>query len=185
MFNDKNKMAVGVFILSESIFFLLLVIAYINFHIQGEKITTAARALNFQSALVFSLFLFSSSFTLWRAESNLRKHRRSRVPLWLGLTIVLGAVFLFGQGREYYDLIHRNITISRDLFGTTFFTLTGFHGLHVLTGLFLLVVLFALALFGRKDEPQESALGAIGYYWHFVDAVWVVIFSVVYLWAFL
>jgi heme/copper-type cytochrome/quinol oxidase subunit 3 len=185
MLSDKNRMAMGVFILSESIFFLLLIIAYINFHIEGQKISTAARYLNFHSAIIFSLFLFSSSFTLWRAEANLKHHRRSRVPFWLGLTIVLGAVFLFGQGREYYDLIHRNMTISRDLFGTTFFTLTGFHGLHVLMGLLLLVIMLILALFGRKDEPRESALGAIGYYWHFVDAVWVVVFSVVYLWAFL
>jgi len=178
-------MAVGVFILSESIFFLLLVIAYINFHIEGGKIATAARALDFHSAVVFSLFLFASSFTLWRAESNLRRQHRTRVSVWLGLTVILGAVFLFGQGREYLDLIHRHITISRDLFGTTFFTLTGFHGLHVLTGLLLLIIVLALTLFGRADEPRESALGAIGYYWHFVDAVWVVIFSVVYLWAFL
>jgi len=178
-------MAMGIFILSESIFFLLLVIAYINFHIEGNKISTAARVLNFQSAIVFSIFLFGSSFTLWRAESNLRKRRRSRVPVWLGLTIILGAVFLFGQGKEYYDLILQNVTISRDLFGTTFFTLTGFHGLHVLTGLLLLIIMLVLTIFGRVDEPKESALGAIGYYWHFVDAVWVVIFSVVYLWAFL
>ena len=108
-----------------------------------------------------------------------------RISLWLGLTISLGAIFLIGQGAEYYNLIHRDISISSNLFGTTFFTLTGFHGLHVLTGLLLLTVMLALALFGRKDEPRESALGAIGYYWHFVDAVWVVIFTVVYLWAFL
>lgn len=185
MLHDKNKMAMAIFILSESIFFLLLVIAYINYHVQDEIRQTAANSLNFPSAIFFSLFLFSSSFTMWRAESNLRHKRRSRVPVWLGLTIILGAVFLFGQGREYYDLIHQDITISRDLFGTTFFTLTGFHGLHVLTGLVLLGILLSLTLFGRNDEPRVSAFGAIGYYWHFVDAVWVVIFSVVYLWVFL
>lgn len=185
MLDDKNKMAMGVFILSESIFFLLLVIAYINYHTQSGRLSSAAQLLNFHSAIVFSLFLFSSSFTLWRAEANLRKKRRSRVPLWLGVTIIFGAVFLFGQGREYYDLVHQNVNISRNLFGTTFFTLTGFHGLHVLTGLILLSIMLALTVFGRDDEPRESALGAIGYYWHFVDAVWVVIFSVVYLWAFL
>lgn len=185
MFNDKNKMAMSVFIASESIFFLLLVIAYVNFHITAGKGMTAAQVLNFKSAIVFSIFLFSSSFTLWRAESNLRNQRRNRMSFWLASTILLGAIFLFGQGREYYDLINRNVSISRNLFGTTFFTVTGFHGLHVLTGLILLLILLGLSLFGRADEPRESALGAIGYYWHFVDAVWVVIFSVVYLWAFL
>ena len=121
---------------------------------------------------------------MWRAESNIENRRRNRVPIWLGLTVLLGATFLFGQGREYYDLIHRDITISRDLFGTTFFTLTGFHGLHVFTGLILIIIVMMLAIFGRTDEPRASALGAIAYYWHFVDAVWVIIFSVVYLWAF-
>jgi heme/copper-type cytochrome/quinol oxidase subunit 3 len=145
----------------------------------------AAKSLNFHSAIIFSLFLFSSSFTLWRADANLKNKKRSRVPIWLGLTIILGAVFLFGQGREYYDLIRQNITISRDLFGTTFFTLTGFHGLHVLTGIFLLIIALSLAIFGRNTEPRESAMGAISYYWHFVDAVWVVIFTVVYLWVFI
>jgi len=185
VFHDKSKMAMGIFILSESIFFLLLIIAYVNYHIQDATGMVAARSLNFHSAIVFSLFLFASSFTMWRAETNLRNKRRSRVSTWLGLTVILGAVFLFGQGREYYDLIQQDITISRDLFGTTFFTLTGFHGLHVLTGLILIVITFVLAVFGRTAEPRESALGAIGYYWHFVDAVWVIIFSVVYLWAFL
>jgi heme/copper-type cytochrome/quinol oxidase subunit 3 len=174
----------SIFILSELIFFLLLIIAYVNYHIEGGNGPTAAQSLNFHSAIIFSLFLFSSSFTMWRADANLRKRRGSRVPVWLGLTIIFGAVFLFGQGREYYDLINRNVTISRDLFGTTFFTLTGFHGMHVLTGLIMLSVGLLLALFGRTDEPRSSALGAIGYYWHFVDAVWAVIFSVVYLWAF-
>ncbi len=172
------------FILSESIFFLLLVIAYVNYHIQETTGIEAAKALNFHNTFIFSLFLFSSSFTMWRAETNLRHQRRSRVPIWLGLTVLLGATFLFGQGREYYDLIHRDITISRDLFGTTFFTLTGFHGLHVLTGLILIIIVMMLAIFGRTSEPRESAVGAIAYYWHFVDAVWVIIFSVVYLWAF-
>lgn len=184
MFEDKNKMAMGIFIISESVFFLLLLIAYVNYHVTSASRAAAAQSLDFHSALIFSLFLFSSSFTLWRAESNLRRERRSRVPLWIGLTILLGAIFLFGQGREYYSLLHRHISISRDLFGTTFFTLTGFHGLHVLTGLILLAVTLLLALYGRSDEPRVSALGAIGYYWHFVDAVWVVIFTVVYLWAF-
>lgn len=184
MFEDKNKMAMGIFILSESIFFLLLIIAFVNYHTNTGVRMEAARSLHFQSALLFSLFLFASSFTLWRAEASLRRQRRHRVNVWLGLTIALGAVFLFGQGREYYELIHQDVTISRDLFGTTFFTLTGFHGVHVLTGLILLLVALYLASFGRASEPTESALGAIGYYWHFVDVVWVVIFSVVYLWTF-
>jgi heme/copper-type cytochrome/quinol oxidase subunit 3 len=184
VFDDKNKMAVAIFILSEAIFFLMLIIAYVNYHFTSAQGPSAAQSLNLHSTIIFSIFLFASSFTMWRSEASLKHERKSHVPVWLGLTIVLGAVFLLGQGREYYDLIHKNVTISRDLFGTTFFTLTGFHGMHVLGGLILLSIALWLALFGKKSEPRKSMLGAIGYYWHFVDAVWVVIFSVVYLWAF-
>ncbi len=94
-------------------------------------------------------------------------------------------VFLVGQGLSSDDLIHRNVTISRDLFGTTFFTLTGFHGLHVIIGLIMLRILLGLTLFGRAEEPRWDAMESVSLYWHFVDTVWVVIFAVVYLWAFL
>ncbi len=184
MFEDKNKMAVGLFILSEAVFFMLLVIAYITYHVGTRNGPTAAQTLDFRAGIFFSLFLFTSSFTMWRADVNIRHQRRPRVALWLALTIILGGVFLFGQLREYYGLLHQDVTISRDLFGTTFFTLTGFHGLHVFTGLILLAIMLVLAVFGTKAEPKATAVGAIGYYWHFVDAVWVVIFTVVYLWAF-
>jgi heme/copper-type cytochrome/quinol oxidase subunit 3 len=89
-----------------------------------------------------------------------------------------------GQGLEYARLLMNNITISRDLFGSTFFTLTGFHGLHVMIGLILLLLLFGLAVLGRKDEPTHTGMQSIAIYWHFVDAVWVVVFSVVYLWRY-
>ena len=185
MLRDKLRMAVVLFILSESVFFLLLIIAYIAYHLKASSGPTAAQTLDLRSGLFFSFFLFASSFTMWRAEVNLRKEHRRALAAWLGTTIVLGAIFLFGQGREYAHLLAGDITISRDLFGTTFFTLTGFHGMHVFTGLILLVVLCLLAVFGRRTEPKPHAVAAIGYYWHFVDAVWVIIFSVVYLWAFL
>lgn len=185
MLKDKLRLAVVLFILSESVFFLLLVIAYIAYHVKASSGPTAAQTLDLRAGAFFSLFLFTSSFTLWRAEVNLRKDRRRALAAWLGTTIVLGAVFLYGQGREYLHLLAQDVTISRDLFGTTFFTLTGFHGLHVFSGLILLSVLYLLAVFGKPTEPKQHAVGAIGYYWHFVDAVWVVIFSVVYLWAFL
>jgi cytochrome c oxidase subunit III len=82
-------------------------------------------------------------------------------------------------------LLRNQVTISRNLFGTTFFALTGFHSFHVLVGLVLLTILLWLAAAGRAREPAAPALEAISIYWHFVDGVWVVIFSVVYLWKFL
>ena len=99
---------------------------------------------------------------------------------WLLATVGLGAVFLCGQGREYAQLLREHVTISRNLFGTTFFTLTGFHGLHVLIGLVALAILLGLALAGGFKDPRAPGVGAVGLYWHFVDAVWIVIFAVVY-----
>ena len=97
------------------------------------------------------------------------------------VTILLGAIFLFGQGMEWSALIKKNVTISSGLFGTTFFTLTGFHGFHVFVGLIMLSVLLGLALAGDFRNQQSSAVETVSLYWHFVDAVWIVIFSIVYL----
>jgi heme/copper-type cytochrome/quinol oxidase subunit 3 len=99
-------------------------------------------------------------------------------------TIVLGAVFLFGQGKEYLRLIDQHVTISRDVFSSAFFTLTGFHGFHVFVGLVVLLIMLGLAQAGDfRGGAHLDAVDTASWYWHFVDAVWVVIFSVVYLWT--
>ena len=180
----KNRVLVGMllFVASEAIFFLMLVLAYVNFH----KITgaTAASQLDPVKTGLFSIALFSSSFTMWLAEIARKKENTALVKLWLFTTIALGVIFLAGQGVEYARLLMNKITISRDLFGSTFFTLTGFHGLHVFIGLILLLLLFGLAVAGRKEEPTHVGLQSVAIYWHFVDAVWLVVFSVVYLWRY-
>jgi len=169
------------FIASESIFFLLLVLAYVNFHkTTGQE---AAAMLDPVKTGLFSIALISSSFTLWMAEKS-RPKNKGLFRLWLFATVVLGAIFLTGQMMEYGKLITHKLTISRDLFGSTFFTLTGFHGLHVFIGLVLLSVLLGLALKGRQNEPPEPGVQSVAIYWHFVDAVWIVIFSIVYLWRY-
>ena len=98
------------------------------------------------------------------------------------MTLALGAIFLFGQTREYLGLFAHGVTISTNLFGSTFFTLTGFHGLHVLMGLVALGALLGIAMSGRLGEIKSSGFESVAMYWHFVDAVWVVIFTAVYLW---
>ena len=105
--------------------------------------------------------------------------------LWLLATIALGIVFILGQALEWRELLARGVTLGRDQFGTTFFTLTGFHGLHVIVGLLALATVAALGFAGDLDGGDEAALGTVALYWHFVDAVWVVVFSVIYLWALL
>jgi heme/copper-type cytochrome/quinol oxidase subunit 3 len=178
---EKNKMGMVLFICSEAIFFGLLVLAYAYFRNASAVGPTASESLDPKVTGLFSLFLFSSSFTVWQARRSLKARQHIRLSAWLLSTIVLGGVFLAGQGIEWRHLIDQGATVSRNLFGTTFFTLTGFHGLHVLIGLVALTVLLGLTLAGDFRGPDSAAIETISLYWHFVDAVWVVIFGVVYL----
>ena len=100
---------------------------------------------------------------------------------WLGLTIVLGAVFLVGQLNEYWKLFQSGVDVGTNIFATTFFTLTGFHGLHVFIGLIALLIFLWLAWQGDFAAGQHGdAFQAAGYYWHFVDVVWVFVLFTVY-----
>lgn len=180
---EKNRLAMMLFIASEAVFFTLLVFAYVTYHATRGNGPTPASVLDPVKTGVFSMFLFSSSATMHRAASSLRRRNRGAGFRWLALTLVLGTVFLAGQGSEYLHLARENVTVSRDLFGTTFFTLTGFHGLHVLVGLGLIALVLGLTRAGEHDHPWDGAVGAVSLYWHFVDAVWLVIFAVVYLWG--
>jgi cytochrome c oxidase subunit I len=173
------KLAAACFIVSEAMFFLLLMAAFITFnHATGA---TSRKALEVGRSALFTFFLLSSSVTLSRAERALRHSQRRQFLGWLGITLVLGLIFLLNQAYEYSGLLHHGITISSSLFGSTFFTLTGFHGLHVLGGLVVLTAMFVLGKTDRLSARQSDAFTAVGYYWHFVDLVWIVVFSIVYL----
>ena len=168
---DRNLLGVAIFIASESVFFLAVVLAYVAYRDSG--LATAKATLDVGRTAIFSIALFASSGTMAfavRAESG----------RWLAATIVLGAIFLAGQGSEYARLLGEGIGPGSALFGTTFFTLTGLHGLHVLVGLVALVALVTANL-RRPGAVRAVAWEGVSMYWHFVDAVWVVVFSVVYL----
>jgi cytochrome c oxidase subunit I len=171
------------FIASEAVFFVILIIAYGYYHEAARTGALAARALDPIRAGVNTLFLLASSATMWLAGKSLARGNPPASLGWVAATILLGAVFLFGQVREWTGLIRQNVTISHDLFGTTFFTLTGFHGLHVALGLLLLLMLFGLGLRGQFKARRSTGLEVVGIYWHFVDAVWIVVYSVIYLWS--
>lgn len=182
---DYNKLAMVLFIISEGTFFAFLIIAYAYFHGVAKTGPTAANSLDPVKTGIFTGLLVASSFTMARAVNRLRHGRHSTFRNWLIVTIVLGGAFLYDQMTGYVHLYRDNITISRNIFGSTFFTLTGFHGLHLLLGLIALCVLLGLTLAGDFKDSHISAVETITLYWHFVDWVWVVIFSVIYLWAFL
>jgi heme/copper-type cytochrome/quinol oxidase subunit 3 len=178
---DKNKILVLSLIASEAGFFVILIFAYVFYNLVRGEGPTAASVLDAKKTGAFTVCLLSSSLTLLLAERELHKKRRGAAAGWLAMTILLGSVFLVGQASEYIGLWSSGVTVSRNLFATTFFTLTGFHGLHVLIGLVVLSILLVFVAKGDFDEKPSSALVAAGYYWHFVDVVWIVVFSIVYL----
>lgn len=170
------KLVVG----SETIFFLSLMMGFIYFAYYPGFQPQSVAELELPTTGAFTVLLLSSSFTFWRAEVNFKQNRPNRLKAWLLATVVLGAVFLAGQIREYIHLLSNQLTVSKGTFATGFFTLTGFHGLHVLVGLIILGVVLYLAWLGDFDKPQSSVISTVGIYWHFVDAVWVVVFMLVY-----
>jgi cytochrome c oxidase subunit 1/cytochrome c oxidase subunit I+III len=177
---DKNKVGMLTFILSEAGFFMTLLLAYLFFYAHPQSGPTP-RELDVPRTLVFSVCLFGSSFTFWRSEIAMIKQRRGSMLAWLALTIALGGIFLAGQVNEYWKLFQTGVDVSTNLFSTTFFTLTGFHGLHVFMGLVALLIFLWLAWRGDFVSDRQSAFEAAGYYWHFVDVVWVFVLFTVYI----
>ncbi len=173
----RARLGMLLFIASEAFFFLTLVMSYIYLSVHFGGVPR--RYLAVPRTALFSVLLFASSFTAHRAGHAASTGETTRFRAWLAATIALGVAFLAGQGTEYRDLLQAGLTPSSNIFGSAFFTVTGFHGLHVLVGLILLSV---LALVADRDHPRQSAVTCITAYWHFVDAVWVVVFGVVYLW---
>jgi heme/copper-type cytochrome/quinol oxidase subunit 3 len=171
------------FIASETGFFLMLIIAYVfyNAYPQAHGGPTAASVLDVKKTGIFTAFLLASSGTLWVAERAVHKRDHGATVRWLVLTIVLGAVFLVGQANEYLGLFRSGVSLTSNLWATTFFTLTGFHGLHVTVGLIMLGIVLGLTLAGDYKKKPSKILNTIGLYWHFVDVVWIVVFTVVYL----
>ena len=172
---DKNVLGMAAFLGSEAVFFLFLIIAYVYF--SGEPTTgpTARSALDPRVTALYTVALIASSATIWRASVQGRRERSASG--WVLASAVLGAVFLVGQAREYARLLGENVRVSRDLFGTTFFTLTGFHGFHVLVGVVMLMLIWIVA---RVDGKVPRGLDAVALYWHFVDVIWLLIFGIVY-----
>jgi heme/copper-type cytochrome/quinol oxidase subunit 3 len=177
---EKNKASVIAFLISETGFFGVLILAYLYYNATPHP-GPSAHELDLLKTGIFSLCLFSSSFTIWRSEASLDKGNHRAMAGWLAATILLGGIFIVGQGMEYWGLFKSGASVNLNLFTMTFFTLTGFHGLHVCVGLIALLIVLGLALAGDFKQGHSPALKAVGLYWHFVDAVWVVVLTVVYI----
>jgi cytochrome c oxidase subunit 3/cytochrome o ubiquinol oxidase subunit 3 len=170
------------FLLSEVGLFGTLIVTYI-FYLGRDTIgPTPAEALSLKLVLLTTACLLGSSATVHVAEGTLARGDQGRFIRWWLATIVLGAVFLAGTAFEWHDLIyHHQLTISRNLFGTTYYTLVGLHALHVTGGVTIMLIVLGLALARQVTQQNRSIVGLVGWYWHFVDGVWVVVFTVVYI----
>jgi cytochrome c oxidase subunit 3/cytochrome o ubiquinol oxidase subunit 3 len=166
-------------IAAETSIFVIFVVAYL-FYI-GKSVTGPTPAQALEVPMFFTICLLSSSVTIHFAVRALRQADVRRFGRWWLATIALGAAFLFGTVREWQRLIYEiGLTISTNLFGTTYYSLVGLHGFHVVVGLLLLSAVMAFTWLGRVRQTHTYRVDVLSLYWHFVDAVWVVVFTVVY-----
>ncbi|HWY58148.1 MAG TPA: heme-copper oxidase subunit III [Terriglobales bacterium] len=172
---------VGMFglIAAESAIFTIFVVAYL-FYV-GKSLTGPMPKDVLSVPILYTICLLSSSLTIHLAAKSLRRSNvRSFGILWLA-TIALGAAFLYGTATEWHRLIYQEgLTISTNLFGTTYYSLVGLHGFHVVVGLAALSMVMVFTLLGKVRAEHAEHVEVLSLYWHFVDTVWVVVFTVVY-----
>jgi cytochrome c oxidase subunit 3/cytochrome o ubiquinol oxidase subunit 3 len=176
---DRGTIGILMLIMTESVLFLMFAAAYLVYI--GKSLTGPFPQDVLHTPIVPTICLLSSSFTIFLAEHALKKNEIGRFKLWWLATIVLGAEFLIATLLEWKQLIYvDHLTISTNLFGTTFYSLVGLHATHVFVGLCFMLIVMAVSLFGFQINRELRRITFLSWYWHFVDAVWVVVFTVVY-----
>jgi cytochrome c oxidase subunit III len=176
---SRGKVAMAGLIIAESAIFTIFVVAYLFY--LGKSTTGPTPSEVLETPILYTVCLLSSSLTIHLAAKSLeRDYRRLFLAFWM-LTIALGGLFLYGTAQEWHRLIYEHgLTISTNLFGTTYYSLVGLHAFHVTAGLIMLLVVAIFGLIGRVGVSQSDRIAVLSMYWHFVDAVWVVVFTVVY-----
>ena len=176
---SRGVVGVVCLIVAEAAIFIIFVVAYIYYI--GKSINGPTPHDVLKLPVLTTICLLSSSLTVHFAVVALYRGKRDRCSLWLASTVLLGTIFLAGTAREWYQLIyHDGLTIQTNLFGTTFYSLVGLHATHVIIGLFMLSLALIFSLRGQVTSKHADRLDVLSFYWHFVDAVWVVVFLVVY-----
>jgi cytochrome c oxidase subunit 3 len=173
---------VGMFglIAAEAAIFTIFVVAYL-FYV-GKSLTGPMSKEVLSVPIFYTICLLSSSLTIHMAAKALRRGNIRGFGAWWFATIALGAAFIYGTATEWHRLIyHDGLTISTNLFGTTYYSLVGLHGFHVVVGLMSLSIVMALTLVGNVRSEHAERVDVLSLYWHFVDAMWVVVLTVVYL----
>ena len=176
---SSRKVAIVCLIFTETGLFSIFVAAYLFY--LNKSLTGPTPREVLETPLIPTICLLGSSVTIMLAERALRRESRGRFQLWWAITILLAAVFMGATALEWHRLITvHHLTISTNLFGTTFYSLVGLHASHVIVGLCLLTLVLVFSLRGLVTPMQHQRIEMVSWYWHFVDAVWVVVFTVVY-----
>jgi len=176
---SRRKVAVICLILTETGLFSIFVAGYLFY--LGKSLTGPTPREVLDLPILSTICLLSSSVTITLAERAFNRDRVGRFKIFWLITIVLAAIFLASTATEWRRLIYqKGLTISTNLFGTTFYSLVGLHASHVIVGMSLLLLVFIFSLLGYVNIMHRERLQMISWYWHFVDAVWVVVFTVVY-----
>jgi cytochrome c oxidase subunit 3/cytochrome o ubiquinol oxidase subunit 3 len=174
----RGRVGMSCLIAAESAIFTIFVVAYLYY--AGKSTGPTPREV-LEVPIFISICLFSSSFTIVMGEKAIHRGNVKLFTVWLLATIILGAIFVIGSFREWYRMIYEDgVTISSSLFGTNFYSLVGLHLTHVIVGLTMLSLVLIFSLLGYVKQEHAERIDVLALYWHFVDAVWVVVLSVVY-----
>jgi cytochrome c oxidase subunit 3 len=176
---NRGRIAMLSLIAAESAIFTIFVVAYVFY--LGKSLTGPMPKDVLRVPIVYTICLLSSSLTIHLAAKSLRGSDVLTFGVWWLATIALGAAFLYGTGTEWYRLIYKEgFTISTNLFGTTYYSLVGLHAFHVIVGLLTLTIVVIFTMTGGVGSEHAERVDVLSLYWHFVDLVWIVVFTVVY-----
>ena len=175
---SPGRLGMALVVATEATFFAFLLFSYFYLASMARGAWPPSGAPDLKLALPNTIILIVSSGTIWWAESGIKKGKQGQLRLGLAVTLVLGIIFLVLQALEYS---HKTFTPATDAYGSLFFTITGFHGAHVLAGLLMNVVIQIWAWLGQFTARRHLAVSNVVMYWHFVDVVWIVVFVSLYL----
>jgi len=176
-----DKMGMWVFLCSEVMFFTGLIGSYIVLRFASPLWPRPSTILNVPLTAANTFILICSSVTMVQALASAQRGDLGKMKLFLSLTLLFGAVFISIQGVEYYKLLHEGFNPHVSLFGSVFFTTTGFHGFHVFCGVVSMAYMTGKAFLGKLTKEHHQGIETLGLYWHFVDLVWIVLFTIIYL----
>jgi heme/copper-type cytochrome/quinol oxidase subunit 3 len=176
-----DKMGMWVFLCSEIMFFTGLIGSYIVLRFASPLWPRPSTVLNVPLTAMNTFILICSSVTMVQSLAAIQRGDSRKMKLFLSLTLLFGAIFISIQGVEYWKLLHEGFNPHVSLFGSVFFTTTGFHGFHVFCGVVCMAYMTGKAFLGKLTKEHHQGIETLGLYWHFVDLVWIVLFTIIYL----